>query len=195
MTDRDWRIQTVLKILRHGVLNFDFNWENSYSIIDHFLKGRLGVKGGGGGGEGGGGGVDHAFAELFAVLVQRFMAGKHVRASWKTRTMILWQPHLVVESMKTLLWSWNEISFQVLLCMYKSVYFIKDRYIPMDMTVVLDLHKFNLQVTIDHRGPSIYSSHYTASIDCCKRRFYCNDSKITKFEIINDWYQKPSTAW
>ena len=31
--------------------------------------------------------------------------------------------------------------------------------IPMDMTVVLGLHKFNLQATIDHQGPSMYSGH------------------------------------
>ena len=47
--------------------------------------------------------------------------------------------------------------------------FIKDRCsIPMNMTIVLGLHKFNLQATIDHHGPSIYSGHYTASINCCK---------------------------
>ena len=61
--------------------------------------------------------------------------------------------------------------------------FTKDRCdIPMDMTVVLGLHKFSLQATIDHHGPSMYSGHYTASINCCKRTFYCNDSKITEFK-------------
>ena len=39
--------------------------------------------------------------------------------------------------------------------------------ITMDMTVVLGLHKFNLQATIDHHEPSMYSGHYTASINCC----------------------------
>ena len=48
--------------------------------------------------------------------------------------------------------------------------FIKDRCpIPMDMTVELGLHKFRLQATIDHRGPSMHSGHYTASINCCKK--------------------------
>ena len=57
--------------------------------------------------------------------------------------------------------------------------FTKDRCsIPMDMTVVLGLHKFSLQATIDHHGPSMYSGHYTASINCCKSTFYCNDSKL-----------------
>ena len=64
--------------------------------------------------------------------------------------------------------------------------FTKDRCsIPMDMTVVLGLHKFSLQATIDHHGPSMYSGHYTTSINCCKRIFYCNDSKITEFETID----------
>ena len=63
--------------------------------------------------------------------------------------------------------------------------FTNDRCsIPMDMTVVLGLHKFNLQATIDHHGPSMYSGHYTASINCCKRTFYCNDNKITEFDMI-----------
>ena len=55
----------------------------------------------------------------------------------------------------------------------------------MDMTVVLGLHKFSLQATIDHHGPSMYSGHYTAYINSCKRTFYCNDSKITEFEMID----------
>ena len=62
----------------------------------------------------------------------------------------------------------------------------KDRCsIPMDMAVVLSPHKFSLQATIDHHGPSMYSGHYTASINCCKRTFYCNDSKSTEFEAID----------
>ena len=62
--------------------------------------------------------------------------------------------------------------------------FTKDRCsIRMDMSVVLCLHKFSLQATINHHGPSMYSGHYTASINCCKRTFYCNDSKVTEFEM------------
>ena len=72
--------------------------------------------------------------------------------------------------------------------------FTKDRCsIPMDMTVMLGLHKFNLQVTIDHHGPSMYSGHYTASINCCKRTLYCNDSKITEFKTIDT--KNSSTAY
>ena len=54
----------------------------------------------------------------------------------------------------------------------------------MDITVVHGLHKLSLQVTIDHHGPSIYSGHYAASINCCKT-IYCNDSKIAEFEMID----------
>ena len=54
----------------------------------------------------------------------------------------------------------------------------------MDMTVVLGIHKFSLQATIDHQGPAMYSGHYTASISCCKT-FYYNDSWITEFEMID----------
>ena len=63
----------------------------------------------------------------------------------------------------------------------------------MDMTVVLGLHKFSLQVTIDHNGPSLYSGHFAASINCCKRTFYCNDSKIAEFKTIDT--KNSSTAF
>ena len=56
----------------------------------------------------------------------------------------------------------------------------------MDMTVVLGLQKFSLQATIDHQVPSMYSGHYTTSINCRgKKTFFCNDTKITEFEIID----------
>ena len=62
----------------------------------------------------------------------------------------------------------------------------KDRRpIPMDTTVKLGPLKFSLQATIDHHGPSVYSGHYTASIDCCKTTFYCNDHTITEFGITD----------
>ena len=64
--------------------------------------------------------------------------------------------------------------------------FTKDRCsIAMDMIIVLGLHQFSLQATIDNHGPSMYSDLYAASINCCKRTFYCNDSKITEFETID----------
>ena len=62
----------------------------------------------------------------------------------------------------------------------------KDRCsIPIDMTVKLGPHIFSLQATIDHHGASIQHGHYTASINCCNKTFYCNDSKITEFEIVD----------
>ena len=70
---------------------------------------------------------------------------------------------------------------------------IKDRCpIPLDATVMLSPLKFNLQATIDHHGPSIDSGHYTASINCCKKTFYCNDHKITEFGITD---KNSSTAY
>ena len=43
----------------------------------------------------------------------------------------------------------------------------KDRCsIPMDTTLRLGPLKFSLRATINHHGPSIHSSHYTASINC-----------------------------
>ena len=63
----------------------------------------------------------------------------------------------------------------------------KDRCsIPMDTTVRRGPLKFSLRATIDHHGPSIHSGHYTASINCCKKKtFYCNDHTITEFVIID----------
>ena len=47
----------------------------------------------------------------------------------------------------------------------------KDRCsFPMDTTVMLGPLKFNLRATIDHHGASIHSGHYTASINCCKKK-------------------------
>ena len=64
--------------------------------------------------------------------------------------------------------------------------------IPLDTTVMLGPLKFNLQAAIDHHGPSIDSGHYTASINCCKKTFYCNDHKITEFGITD---KNSSTAY
>ena len=69
----------------------------------------------------------------------------------------------------------------------------KDRCpIPMDATVRLGPLKFSLRATIDHHGPSIDSGHYTASINCCKKTFYCNDHKITEFGFTD---KNSSTAY
>ena len=59
--------------------------------------------------------------------------------------------------------------------------------IPMDTTIRLGLLKFSLEATIDHHGPYIHSGHYTASINCCKKKktFCCNDHTITEFGITD----------
>ena len=54
----------------------------------------------------------------------------------------------------------------------------------MNMAIVRGFHEFNLQASIEHHWSSIYSGHCTSSIYCCKT-FYCNDSKITEFEMNN----------
>ena len=71
----------------------------------------------------------------------------------------------------------------------------KDRCpIPIDTTVRLGPLKCSLRATIDHHGPPIHSGHYTASINCCKKKaFYCNDHKITEFGIIDN--KNSSTAY
>ena len=69
----------------------------------------------------------------------------------------------------------------------------KDRCpIPMDTTVRLGPLKFSLPAIIDHHGPSIHSGHYTASINCCKKTFYCNDHPITESGITD---KNSSTAY
>ena len=47
----------------------------------------------------------------------------------------------------------------------------------LDTTVMLGPLQFNLQATIDHHGPSIDSSHYTASINCCKKNILLQRSQ------------------
>ena len=65
--------------------------------------------------------------------------------------------------------------------------FDKDRCtIPMGMTVVLGLHKFSLQATIDHHGPSVYSGHFTKSISCWKKSI----ATTATLQSLNDLYQK-----
>ena len=64
--------------------------------------------------------------------------------------------------------------------------------IPMDTTIRLGPLKFSLQATIDHQGPSIHSGHHTASINCCKKTFYCSDHTIMGFGITD---KNSSTAY
>ena len=66
---------------------------------------------------------------------------------------------------------------------YTNNNFTNDRCsIPMDMAVVHSPHRFNLQATIDHHGPSTYSMHNTF-VNWCKK-LYCNDSKVNEFEMM-----------
>ena len=54
----------------------------------------------------------------------------------------------------------------------------------MDTTVRLGPLKFSLQATIDHRGPSIDSGHYTASINCCKTHSIATITKLRSLELL-----------
>ena len=57
----------------------------------------------------------------------------------------------------------------------------------MDMTVVSGLHKFNLQATIDHQGPSMYYGRYTTPMNCCKNIHLLRQQN---YGVLNDWYKK-----
>ena len=52
------------------------------------------------------------------------------------------------------------------------------------MAVLLGPHKFSLQTTLNHHGPSMYFGHYTSSINCCQK-IYCNHIKITEFQMTD----------
>ena len=73
----------------------------------------------------------------------------------------------------------------------------KDRCsIPMDTTVRLGPLKFSIRATIDHHGPSIHSGHYTAFINCCKKKILLQRSHnygvlellITKTPLLHMLY-------
>ena len=55
----------------------------------------------------------------------------------------------------------------------------------MDTTVRLGSLKFSLRATIDHHGSSIHSGHYTASINCCKKKHsIATITKLRSFELL-----------
>ena len=57
--------------------------------------------------------------------------------------------------------------------------------IPMDTTVRLGPLQFSLQATVDHHGPSIDSGHYTASINCCKKKHsIATITKLRSLELL-----------
>ena len=56
--------------------------------------------------------------------------------------------------------------------------------IPMGMTVVLGLHKFILQASIDHHRPSMYIGHYTTSINCCKMHSIATAAQLWRLKWL-----------
>ena len=51
---------------------------------------------------------------------------------------------------------------------YMNNNFTKDRCsIHTDITYVLGRHNLSLRATLDHHGSSMYSGHYTTSVNCC----------------------------
>ena len=67
---------------------------------------------------------------------------------------------------------------------------------PMDMTIVLGLHKFSLYASHDHHGPSMYSGHYTTSVNFRKEKLYYKTAKFLKclkFEVSDT--QTSSTVY
>ena len=59
--------------------------------------------------------------------------------------------------------------------------------IPIDMTAVLSPHKISLQAPTDHHGPSMYSGHYTTSINCCQNILL---QRHQDYGDWNCWYKK-----
>ena len=95
---------------------------------------------------------------------------------------------LFLDVIKTLGTSSQAIYYNLLNIYFSSIIdnVTKDRCsIPMDTTVRLGPLKLSLRATIDHHGPSTHSGYYTASINCCKKTFYCNDHTITELGIID----------
>ena len=60
----------------------------------------------------------------------------------------------------------------------------KDRCpIPMDTTVRLGPLKFSLQANIDHRGASLHSGHYTASLNCCNKHSIATITQLRSLDL------------
>ena len=98
-------------------------------------------------------------------------------------------------------WSLGHMPFMVLICflvtchthMYLHLFVLMIGQLLCNNFVCMAIKIFWLDLTwIDHYGPSIDSGHYTASINCCKKTFYCNDHKITEFGITD---KNSSTAY
>ena len=54
----------------------------------------------------------------------------------------------------------------------------------MDATVRLGPLNFSRRATIDHHGPSIHSSHYTASINYCKKHSIATITQLGSLELL-----------
>ena len=57
--------------------------------------------------------------------------------------------------------------------------------IPRNLNIILGPYNSSLQATLDHHGNYMHHSHYTTSVKCCGKSFFCNDDKITECDIIN----------
>ena len=58
--------------------------------------------------------------------------------------------------------------------------------ISMDMNSMLGPKESSrLQATTDHDGPSMYSDHYTTSINCCEKTFYWDDERIPEYDMVD----------
>ena len=100
--------------------------------------------------------------------------------------------NLVLDVIRTL-GTWNQAIYYNLQNIYFSslidldtltIMSTKNRCsIPIDTTVMLGPLKFSLRAIIDHHGPSIHSSHHTASINCCKRNAVAT-IKFKGFQMI-----------
>ena len=69
----------------------------------------------------------------------------------------------------------------------------KSRMPLYELYIKLGPSKFSLQASVDHHGYSMNSDHYTASINCCRKTFHCNDNKITECNITDTY--NSSTAY
>ena len=57
--------------------------------------------------------------------------------------------------------------------------------IPLDQQITSGPFNFRLQATIDHHGQFMSSGHYTTSVFCCSKVFYCNDGRVTIYNEDN----------
>ena len=59
-------------------------------------------------------------------------------------------------------------------------------------TLMMSFQVTYLHNTIDF-SQDLYYGYHTASVNCCKRTFYCNNSKTAEFEMIDT--KNSSTAY